>query len=221
MAVRFHLQDGSSTDIVGNAFNGFAVSTGEEFLEFLKAVAGSGKDVPKPTPLDKFLAAHPKAMKVVTAPKPVPVSFATETYFGVNAFEFTNAAGKSRFGRYQIRPETGDKFISAEEARTRPANFLIDELGDRLAGGPAKFRIIVQIAAEGDRLDDATEVWPDDRPTIELGVLSITSKSADTDASQRALAFDPTHLVDGIEASDDPLLQIRSAAYAVSRRRRR
>jgi catalase len=35
------------------------------------------------------------------------------------------------------------------------------------------------------------------------------------------LAFDRLHLIEGIEASDDPLLEVRSAVYAVSRRRRR
>jgi catalase len=221
MAVRFHLPGGRSTDIVANAFNGFAVANGEDFLAFLKAVAASGKDAPKPTPVEKFLASHPKAMKVVTAPKPVPVSFATEPYFSVNAFQFTNAEGKSRLGRYQLHPEAGAKFLSAEEADKKPANFLIDELGERLTSGPAKFRIVVQLAGEGDKVDDATEVWPDDRPAVDLGVLSITGKVADNDAAQRALAFDPLHLADGIEASDDPLLEVRSAAYAVSRRRRR
>jgi catalase len=221
LAVRFHLPGGGSTDIVTNAFNGFAVATGEDFLAFLKAVAASGKDAPKPTAVEKFLASHPKAMKVVTAPKPVPASFATEPYFGVNAFAFTNAEGKSRFGRYQLRPEAGTKFLGPEEAARKPSNFLIDELGEWLAKGPAKFRIVVQLAGEGDKVDDATEVWPDDRPTVELGVLSITGTVADSDAAQRALAFDPLHLVDGIEATDDPLLEVRSAAYAISRRRRK
>jgi catalase len=220
MAVRFHLPGGGSTDIVSNAFNGFAVATGEDFLAFLTAVAASGKDAPKPTPLEQFLASHPKAMKVVTAPKPVPASFVAEPYFGVNAFEFTNAEGKSRFGRYQLRPEAGAKFLEPEEAAKKPPNFLIDELKARLASGPAKFRIVVQLAGEGDKTDDATEVWPDDRPTVELGILSITGLVADNDAAQRALAFDPQHLVDGIEASDDPLLDVRSAVYAISRRRR-
>jgi catalase len=221
MAVRFHLGDGESTDIVANAFNGFAVATGEDFVAFLKAVAASGKDAPKPTPLEKFLESHPKAKKVATAPKPVPASFASEPYFSVNAFEFTNAEGKSRYGRYQLHPEAGAKFLTTEEAAKQPPNFLIEELGQRLASGPAKFRIVVQLAAEGDKVDDATEVWPDDRPTVELGVLTITAKAADSDAASRALAFDPLHLVDGIEPSDDPLLVVRSSAYAISRRRRR
>jgi catalase len=184
-------------------------------------VAASGKAAPKPTPLETFLASHPKAMKVVTAPRPVPSSFATEPYFGVNAFAFTNAEGKTRFGRYQLRPEAGARFLRAEEAARKPPNFLIEELAARLASEPAKFRIVVQLAGEGDKVDDATEVWPDDRPVVELGVLTIAGKVADNDAAQRALAFDPLHLVDGIEASDDPLLELRSAVYAISRRRRR
>jgi catalase len=221
MAVRFHLSGGGHTDIVANAFNGFAVATGEQFLALLKAIAESGKDARKPTPLEKFLESHAKAKKVVTAPKPVPASFATEPYFGVNAFEFTNAVGKSRFGRYQLRPESGVKFLSAEEATRRPPNFLIDELGERLAKRPVKFRVVVQLAGDGDKVDDATEVWPDDRPTVELGIVSLTKLVDDSDAAQRALAFDPLHLVEGIETSDDPLLELRSAAYAISRRRRR
>jgi catalase len=221
MAVRFHLPGGGSTDIVSNAFSGFAVATGEDFLALLQAVAKSGKDAPKPTALDKFLATHPTAMKVVTAPKPTPASFATEPYFGVNAFLFTNSEGNARYGRYQFRPDAGSKFLTADEAAGKPANFLIDELGDRLAKGPVRFRVIVQLAAEGDPFNDATAVWPDDRPVVELGVLAVTGKVADNDAAQRALGFDPLRLVDGIEASDDSLLELRRAVYAVSRRRRK
>src|SRR5262249_16210809 len=126
MAVRFHLPGGGSTDIVANAFSGFAVAPRGDFPAFLKAGAPSGKESPKPPAGEKFLASPPKAMKVVTAPKPVPASFATEPYFGVNAFEFTNAAGQSRFGRYQLRPESGARFLTAEEAAGKPPNFLID-----------------------------------------------------------------------------------------------
>ncbi len=106
-------------------------------------------------------------------------------------------------------------------AARKPANFLIDELDERLAKGAVKFRLVVQLAAEGDPVDNATAVWPKDRPVVELGVLSLTRKVADNDSAQRALAFDPLRLVDGIEGSDDPLLEARSSAYAVSRRRRR
>jgi catalase len=221
LAVRFHLPEGGSTDIVSNAYNGFAVSTAEDFLGLLRALAESGPDAPKPRPIEKFLATHPKAMKAAKDPKPTPVSYATEPYFGVNAFLFTNKDGKTRYGRYQFRPEAGTQFLADEDAAKKHPNFLIDELTDRLSKGPAKFRLVVQLAAEGDPVNDATAVWPDDRPTVELGTLYITHPVANNDAAQRALAYDPLRLVDGIEASDDPLLEARSAAYAVSKRRRK
>ena len=221
LAVRFHLQDGGSTDIVSNAFNGFAVANGEDFLALLQAVAASGKDASKPSPIEKFLATHPRALEVIKAPKPTPASFATEPYFGVNAFRFTNAEGATRHGRYQFRPHAGSKFLTAGEAAGKSANFLIDELGDRLAKDPVRFHLVVQLAAAGDPVDDATAAWPDDRPVVELGMLSVTRRVADSDAAQRALGFDPLRLVDGIEASDDPLLELRPAVYAASRRRRK
>jgi hypothetical protein len=108
---------------VTNAFNGFAVATGEDFLAFLTAVAGSGKDAPKPTPLEKFLAAHPKAMKVVTAPKPVPASFATEPYFGVNAFEFTNAeASLASAATSSARRRARSSWAPRRPPRSRPTS---------------------------------------------------------------------------------------------------
>lgn len=217
MAVRFHLPGGGETDIVTNAFNGFPVCDGEEFLAFFRAIAATKPGSPKPTPLDKFLGDHPKALKVATAPKPVPASFVTELYFAVHAFKFTNAEGKSRFGRYRFLPVAGTKLLSAEEAAKKGPNFLIDELTERLAKGPAALRLVVQLAADGD----VTVVWPEDRPVVELGVLSITGRMADQDAAQRGFGVDPLRLVDGIEASDDPLLELRSGVYAVSRRRRR
>jgi catalase len=221
MAVRFHLPGGGETDIVTNAFNGFPVSDGEEFLAFFRAIAATRPDSPKPTPLDKFLGDHPRALKVVTAPKPVPASFVTEPYFAVHAFWFTNAEGKSHFGRYRFLPVAGAKLLTAEEAAGQGPNFLIDELTGRLAKGPAALRLVVQLAAYGDVTDDATVVWPEDRPVVELGVLSITGRVADQETAQRRLGFDPLRLVDGIDASDDPLLELRSQVYAVSRRRRR
>ena len=51
---------------------------------------------------------------------------------------------------------------------------------------------------------------------MELGVITITSVVPDSTAAERRLAFDPTHLVDGIELSDDPLPALRSRVYVYS-----
>ncbi len=220
MALRFHLANRDSTDVVAHSYNGFPVGTAEEFLEFLRALASSGPDVPKPNPIDQFLAGHPRAKQFVEAPKPAPESFAMETYYGVDAFRFTNAKGKSRYGRFRIVPTVPAENVDAAAAAIRPPNYLFDELTDRMGRGPVQFRLVVQLAAEGDSIIDASQPWPDNRPQLELGILSITGCVLDNDTAQRRLVFDPAHLIDGIEASDDPLIRARSELYAVSFQRR-
>ena len=215
-AIRFQLPDGGNTDIVCISANGFPVSTPEDFVALLQAVAKSGPDVPKPTPVEQFLGSHPAALKFVTTPRPAPESFATLAYFGVNAFKFTNAEGKSRFVRYQILPVAGDHALSeADTAKAKP-NYLMDELPERIAKGPVKFRLMAQLANDGDSTTDATAVWPDDRERVELGVISVTATSPNQVAAQKALLFNPLALPTGIEPSADPVLLFRPAAYAVS-----
>jgi catalase len=219
MAVKFRLADGGEADIVCISANGFPVATGEDFLALLLAVGASGPDVPKPTPVEKFLSTHPAALAFVTTPQPVAVSYGTQPFFGVNAFKFTNTQGTTQFGRYRIVPESGPAFVSDEEAAKRPPNALADNLRASLDKGPVKFRLLVQVAAAGDSTTDATKVWPDSRPTVELGEIAII-KALDTKKVENELLFLPTNVTSGIDPSDDPLINTRTEAYAESYGRR-
>jgi catalase len=219
MAIKFRLADGSETDMVCISANGFPVSTGEDFLALLKAVGASGPNVPKPTPVEKFLSDHPAARAFVTTPRPVAVSYGTEPYFGNNAFKFTNVQGVSKFGRYRIVPESEPAYVSNEEALKRPPNALADNLRASLDKGPVKFRLMVQVADANDPTNDATKVWPDDRPLVELGEIAVT-KALDTQKVENELLFLPTNLPSGIEPSDDPIINTRTEAYAESFGRR-
>jgi catalase len=219
IAIKFRLADGSEADMIGISANGFPVATGEDFLALLKAAGASGPDVPKPTPVEKFLSTHPAALAFVTTPRPVAVSYGTQPFFGVNAFKFTNAQGASKFGRYRIVPESGAAFVSDEEAAKRPPNALADNLRASVEKGPVKFRLLVQVASAEDSTTDATKVWPEDRPTVELGEIAVT-KALDTKKVENELLFLPTNVTSGIEPSDDPILNTRTEAYAESYSRR-
>ena len=221
MAIRFNLAEHSHTDIVSHSHNGFPTRTGEDFLEFLRALATSGPDTPKPTPLDKFLGSHPKALEFAVTPNPIPTSFAKESFFAVSAFKFTNSAGASRFGRYRIRPVAGNEYLTPEEAAKKSANFLFDEMTERLAKGPVEYRIFIQLAADGDEVADATVNWPDSRTEIEFGKVTLTKRVNELDPEMRKIIFDPIPRVDGIEPSADPLFDLRAALYLLSGRRRR
>ncbi|MEO8028744.1 MAG: catalase family peroxidase [Bryobacteraceae bacterium] len=220
MAIRFHLAEHKHTDIVAHSVDGFPARTAEEFVEFLRAVRASGPDAPKPSPIERFLASHPAALEFVQTPKPIPVSFATESYFGVSAYQFTGPSGESRFGRYRIRPEN-PAYLSPEAAAAQSPNFLMDEMKDRLARGPFKLHIDVQLALPGDVVDNATIHWPEDRPQVSFGTIELCTLVPDNDAQQRHIIFDPIPRIDGIEPSADPLLEPRADVYLATGRRRR
>lgn len=220
-AVRFYLGDHVHTDIIGHTHNGFPTRTGEEFLEFLQALNASGKDVPKPTPLDQFMDSHPIAKAFFSAPNPVPSSFARESFFAVSAFKFINAEGLSCYGRFQIHPVEGNEYLDAATVSTKGENFLFDEIEQRLANGPARLKVIVEIAHAKDDVNNASITWPDDRLKIEFGTIKLTQLVPADDPEARKIIFDPIPRVDGIEPSADPLIDLRAAIYLLSGRRRR
>jgi catalase len=221
MAIRFHLEEHVHTDIIAHSVDGFPVRTAEDFVAFLRAIAATRPDSPKPWPIEVFLAAHPAALQFVQVPKPMPTSFARENFFSVSAYQFTDASGASRFGRYRIRPADGAEYLEAAVAAATPANFLFDEIQQRLAKGPVAFRIEVQLSGPDDTVDDSTVHWPKDREQVEFGTLELTALAANNDAEQRHIIFDPIPRVDGIGPSGDPLLEPRANVYLASGRRRR
>jgi len=219
IAVRFHLADHAHTDIVAHSTNGFPVRTGEDFLEFLRAVAAFGAG--QPEALGAFLATHPNAKRFVETAKPIPTSFAREAFFAVTAFRFTNAEGVSRHGRFRIRPEAGTEYLTDEEAARKSANFLFNEIGPRLARGPIRLSVFLQMAERGDDVADASVPWPDSRVEIAFGTLTLTARVDDQKPQRGKIIFDPVPRVDGIDSAGDPLTEVRSDIYLLSGRRRR
>jgi catalase len=219
IAVRFHLADHVHTDIVAHSANGFAVRTGEEFLEFLRAAAAAGGG--KPEALGAFLAAHPAARRFVEMPKPIPTSFTREAFFAVTSFKFTSADGASRHGRFRIRPEQGTEYLTKEQAAAKGANFLFEEIGPRLARGPVRLGIFVQLAGDGDDVTDSSVPWPESRTEVPFGTITLTQRVDDQDPERRKIIFDPIPRVDGIDTSGDPLSEVRADLYLLGGRRRR
>ncbi len=215
MAIKFQLSDGVDTDIVAHSYNGFPVGTPEDFLGYLNALV-----TPDATVRAAFLASHPAAQQFLDDPKPTPVSYGTETYYGVDAFRFTNAAAVSHFGRYRIVPVTGAQYLSSAQTADIKPNYLSDELRQRVNAGPIGFRLYAQLAAPEDSVTDATTAWPADRPEILLGTFSLTQLVDNGAPEVRKLFFNPMNLVPGIAASADPLLAQRTLSYAISYRRR-
>jgi len=218
MAVKFTVPGESEVDVVMHNFNGFPTHTSAEFRELLLAIAASGKDAPKPTPLDTFLASHPIA-KTFLASQKSPESFATSAFFGVNAFKFTNAQGQSTFVRYQFIPAAGEHYLDAAALKGKDANYLQSEIGQRLAKERVGFTYYAQVADQGDVIDDPSVAWPSTRKLVKLGVVTITGLVTEQARADKRTLFLPGNLPDGMEAAD-PMIQVRSESYPISFRHR-
>lgn len=218
LAIKFALPDGAVTDIVAHSFNGFPSPTSNDFHDLIAALGDSGSGASKPTALDKYLSTHPTAKAFLTQQKPAPTSYATLTYYGVNTFRFTNAEGKQTFGRYQLLPAAGEHLLAPKEVEKANSDYLAAEIRQRIKHSAIRFKLSLQIAQDGDKLDDPSVAWPDSRPLVELGTLTLTTANANPDAD-KALLFQPGALIAGIDA-EDPMIQVRTGAYAVSYGRR-
>lgn len=218
LAVKLELPDGSSADVVAQSLPWFAFSDADGFIEFVLAQKRS------PSMLWRFpayLVKHPKMIGALRVNGPalrVPASYATLGYYGVHAFRFVSSDGSFRYVRYEWAPADGDRRLGLAEARSKGRDFLQQELRERLARGPARFTLELQIAAPGDTVDDPSKRWPTNRERVNAGTLEITDVDEATD--ENALVFDPARVTDGIELSADPVLNFRPKAYSESVARR-
>src|SRR6201993_739966 len=142
-AVRFHLGEHVHTDIIGHSVDSFPARTAEGLVEFLNALIATDPAGPHPNAIEQFLGAHPAALKFVQTSKPIPTSFARESFFAVSAFKFTNADGVSRYGRYRVLPVDGNQYLDEAGAAAKSPNFLFDEIKERVAKEPVRFWIVV------------------------------------------------------------------------------
>lgn len=217
IGLRFLLSDDGHkhTDIIAHSTAFFPMRTGEGFLAMLGAIGGGT--------IGKFLEENPSAAAFVSDPKPSPTSFGTEKFYGVNAFKLISKDGKETYTRYRILPEAGFSALSESELASKSSTYLFDELEDHLAKGPISFKLVVQIAEDGDVTDDATKHWPESRKQVELGTIKLDKivPQAESKAEQKRIIFDPIPRVKGIEASADPLLEMRASLYLISGKERR
>jgi catalase len=223
IGVKVRLPDGSTTDIVGITLPVFFVRTPDDLLAFNEArridPATGGPDMAK---VGAFLAEHPETVPAVTAAitAAAPESYARMTYHGIHAFRYVAADGSARHARWHLVPHDGDATISDDDAAGRDPDYLRHELDSRLARGPAVLHLELEMAVEGDSVDDPTAIWPDNRERVRVGRVEITQLAFDRDRDGDVLVFDPSRVPDGIELTADPILHARSGAYSVSVARR-
>ncbi|MBC6992324.1 catalase family peroxidase [Hymenobacter sp. BT491] len=213
MAIKFKLPGAASTDLIAHSFNGFPTATTDEFRSLLLAIGANGSG--NPAPLTDFLATHPIAKTFLTTQKPLSTSWATLSFFGVNAFKFTNQAGQEHYVRYQLIPDAGEHFLSKAQAAAAAPDYLQTEIKQRVARKPITFKLYAQVAEKGDVIENPSVAWPDSRKRVLLGTLVIKKMAANTAEEDKALFFNPNNVPEGVNIADQMLLD-RARTYPLS-----
>jgi catalase len=216
MAAKFYLPDGSRTDIVAVTLPAFFARTPEDFLAFTRVLASA--PLTRAWRLLAYVATHRSALPAVRAGaslKPIP-SYANCRYNALHAYRWIDAEGTGRHIRYSWLPQAGEASLPSREAKLLDPDYLQSEIVERVGREPVRFTLQLQIADQGDPVDDATAIWPDDRETVTAGTLELTEVETSREEGDDVLVFDPTRVTNGIELSADPILHFRRHAYSVS-----
>lgn len=218
--------DGASSDILVESAPVHFARTLDQMLAFLEARIPGPDGKPDQGRIQAFSAANPETMNQARyiAARPLPGSFAGATYWGVHSFPATNARGETRFIKFKVVPEAGEITLTEEEGSARPADFLVQDLERRIAGGGGggvRFHVLALLDRPGDPTMDVTVRWPDEdsRETVELGTIAITA--VEDNAPCDETIFDPGNLAEGIGHPPDEMFAARRTAYAISLSKRR
>lgn len=222
MALRLLPAGGEEWRTGMNDTPGLHVSTPEAFYENALASAPdprTGK--PDPAKMAAYLARHPETVAFMARmkAKPLAAGFANDTYNGINGFVFVASDGRRRLVRWSMEAEDPFSSLTPEERKSKPANYMFDDLLARVQQSPIRWRLMATLAQAGDP-NRAAEVWPAGRQKVEMGELVIDHVESEATGNCRDFNFDPLVLPPGIAPSDDPIPFARSAVYATSFRRR-
>ncbi|HVS76956.1 MAG TPA: catalase family peroxidase, partial [Steroidobacteraceae bacterium] len=199
MALRFALADGQQWRTGMNSMPVFPVSTPQAFYEMLQAqqpVPATGK--PDPRKLAAFFAAHPEtaAFRAWARTAKPSASFATDSYFSLDAFIFVGPDGRRHPVRWSMVPDAASGVLGAFTPRS--PDYLKADLRERLSRGPLRWRLLVTLAEPGDPTDDPAREWPAGRPTVDFGTLVIERTEPQASGPCRDINYDPLVLPDGI-----------------------
>jgi len=210
--------DDHRSDILTESAPVHFARTLDQMLAFLKARVPGPDGKPDMANVKVFSAANPETLHQANyiAARSLPASFARTVYWGVHAFPATNSKGDTRFIKFKVVPVGGEVTLTQDEAKAKSADFLHDDLDNRIAAGDVRFNVMALLDRPGDPTLDVTVRWPDEdrRDMLRLGTIVITSLEANDvcDAS----IFNPATLAEGIGHPPDEIFAARRAAYAIS-----
>jgi catalase len=230
-AVKFYTTEGNF-DLVGNNIPVFFIQDAMKFPDLIHSVkiepdrgfpqAASAHDT-----FWDFISLMPESMHMimwVMSDRAIPRSYRMMEGFGVHTFRLVNENGKTQFVKFHWRPKLGTSSVLWDEAvkiNGADADFHRRDLWEAIASGAfPEYELGFQIFDEkfANRFDfdvlDATKLIPEELVPLQMVGKMVLNRNPDNFfAETEQVAFCPSHLVPGLDFSEDPLLQGRLFSY--------
>ncbi|MCE4050708.1 MULTISPECIES: catalase [Bacillaceae] len=233
-AVKFYTEDGN-WDLVGNNLKIFFIRDAMKFPDMIHAFKPDPvTNIQSPERFFDFCASSPETFHMVTfvySPWGIPANYRMMQGSGVNTYKWVNSEGESVLVKYHWEPKQGIKNLTQKEANEIQAtnfNHATQDLYNAIEQGDyPEWELFVQFMSDEehpeldfDPLDD-TKLWPKDEfPWIPVGKMVLNKNPEDYFAEVEQAAFGTGVLVDGLEFSDDKMLQGRTFSYSDTQRHR-
>ncbi len=230
-AVKFYTKEGN-WDLVGNNIPVFFIQDAIKFPDLIHAA--------KPEPDREFPQAQtahdtfwdyasltPESTHMlmwIMSDRAIPRSFRMMEGFGVHSFRLVNTAGKSTYVKFHWRPMLGLQSLIWDEAlklNGADPDYHRRDLWNAIDSGDfPEWQLCVQLFDEdfAKNFDfdilDASKIIPEEQiPLKVIGRLVLDRNPANFFAETEQVAFCASHVVSGIDFTNDPLLQGRLFSY--------
>ena len=233
-AVKFYTEKGN-WDLVGNNLPVFFIRDAIKFPDVIHSLKPDPVTFrQEPNRIFDFMSNTPESMHMLTwlfSPRGIPASYRNQDGFGVNTYKMINSAGEGVLVKYHWKTKQGIRSLTQAEADAIQTTDLGSATSDLYAaierGDCPEWELCVQIMADGehpelefDPLDD-TKIWPEDRfPLRPVGRMVLDRVPDNFFAATEQVAFGTGVLVDGLDFSDDKMLQGRTFSYSDTQRYR-
>jgi catalase len=230
-AVKLYTKEGN-WDLVGNNIPVFFIQDAIKFPDLIHAVKmepdrGFPQSATAHDTFWDYIALTPEAMHMVMwimSDRTLPRSLRMIEGFGIHSFRLVNASGESTFVKFHWRPKLGLQSTIWDEAvkiAGADPDFHRRDMFDAIAAGSfpeweLSVQLFTQEEADGFSFDhlDATKLIPEEIvPLKVIGRMVLDRWPDNFFAETEQVAFCPSHVVPGIDFSNDPLLQGRLFSY--------
>src|SRR5450830_1021611 len=230
-AIKFYTKEGN-WDLVGNNIPVFFIQDAIKFPDLIHAVKmepdrGFPQSATAHDTFWDFISLTPESMHMVMwimSDRTIPRSLRMIEGFGIHSFRLINAGGESTFVKFHWRPKLGLQSTIWDEAvkiSGADQDFHRRDMFEAIAAGNFpewEFAVQLFTQEEADRFPfdhlDATKLIPEELvPLKVIGRMVLDRWPNNFFAETEQVAYCPSHVVPGIDFSNDPLLQGRLFSY--------